>query len=163
MKKVYSTIFLTALFVVYSSLFIVCYGQTVASTELINNAKIYDGKLVVYAGEVIGDVMQRGDYAWVNVNDGENAVGIWINTNLAKEINYSGSYKSKGDRIEITGTFQRACPEHGGDLDIHAQALRKISAGRQVEERLNPAKKNLAIILLVMLGVIWILTLLKRR
>ena len=31
-----------------------CYAQPVSSIELINNAKLYDGKTVTYEGEVIG-------------------------------------------------------------------------------------------------------------
>jgi hypothetical protein len=141
----------------------VCFAQSISSTELINNAKFYDGKIVVYAGEVIGDVMVRGEYAWININDGENALGIWVNKNLAKDIIYAGSYKSKGDWVEVTGVFQRACPQHGGDLDIHAQATRKINSGRGISERLNPAKKNLALILLGVLSLVWILRRLKHK
>jgi hypothetical protein len=139
------------------------FAQSVSSTELINNAKSYDGKTVVYEGEVIGDIMRRGDYAWVNVNDGKNAIGIWIKFSLAGEIGYTGSYKSIGDGVEITGIFHRVCPEHGGDLDIHAQAIRKTGQGRQVQERLNPSKRNQVIVLLGLLCLIWILTLLKRK
>jgi hypothetical protein len=134
-------------------------AQPVSSTELINNAKQYDGKTVAYEGEAIGDIMMRGDYAWVNVNDGSNAIGIWLSPTLAKSITYTGRYKSKGDAIEITGIFHRACPEHGGDLDIHAQTIRKIGAGRVIAEKLNIGKRNFAAILLGILGIIWILTL----
>ena len=55
-----------------------CYAQTPTSLELINNAKQYDGKTVNYKGEVIGEVMVRGDYAWLHVNDGTIAIGIWV-------------------------------------------------------------------------------------
>lgn len=153
------------LFLVLSSWFIVsvAYAQPISSTELISNAKQYDAKLVTYEGEVIGDVMVRGDYAWINVNDGKNAIGIWIPKSLTKDILYTGSFKSKGDWIEITGVFQRACPEHGGDLDIHAQTMRKISAGRPIFERLNLDKRNLILILAGILLLIWILTLFKHR
>jgi hypothetical protein len=139
------------------------FAQPISSSELINNAKQYDGKTVVYEGEVIGDVMVRGDYAWINVNDTKNAIGIWINQSLTKEIAFVGNYKTRGDWIEVTGTFQRACLQHGGDLDIHALGIRKISQGRQIRERLNPGKRNQAIALLVILGLVWILTLLKRK
>ncbi|MCX5703631.1 MAG: DNA-binding protein [Candidatus Omnitrophica bacterium] len=138
-------------------------AQPVSSTELINNAKLYDGKAVVYEGEVIGDVMARGDYAWVNVNDGKNAIGIWIDASLANDIAYKGSYKAKGDWLEITGILHRACPQHGGDLDIHAFAIRKISPGRDMSERMVPDKKNFVIILFAVLCLIWILKLLKRK
>ncbi|MDD4980430.1 MAG: DNA-binding protein [Candidatus Omnitrophica bacterium] len=137
------------------------FAQPISSTELINNAKLYDGKVVVYEGEIIGDVMVRGEFAWVNINDGSNAIGIWIEKNLTRDIIYTGSYKSKGEWMEITGVFHRACLEHGGDLDIHAQAIRKIKPGRPAIEKLNPGKRNLTLILLGGLCLVWILRLLK--
>ncbi len=140
-----------------------CFSEGLSSSELIKNAKLYDGKLVVYSGEVIGDVMLRGQFVWVNINDGENAIGVWMASTLAEEIEFSGSYKSIGDNIEITGIFHRACPQHGGDLDIHAQALRKKEKGRAVEQRLDIDKKNSSLILLGILFLIWILTLFKRK
>jgi len=142
---------------------LMCFAQPISSTELINNAKLYDGKIVTYEGEVIGDIMVRGDYAWINVNDGKNAIGIWMDKNLAKDILYTGSYKSKGDWLEITGVFQRACLQHGGDLDIHAQAIRKVRQGRQISEKLNMSKRNLAFVLLGVLCLVWILKQLKRK
>lgn len=141
----------------------ITYAQPISSTELINNAKQYDGKTVVYTGEAIGDIMKRGDYAWMNINDGQNAIGIWVNSSLVKDIAYTGSYKSIGDEIEVTGVFHRACTEHGGDLDIHAQAIRKIDSGRSIQEKFNLGKRNLAMVLLGILCFIWILTLLKSK
>jgi len=141
----------------------ICYAQTLSSAELINNAKDYDGKTIVYSGEAIGDVMLRGEFAWVNINDGENALGVWMSAALAKEIKFAGNYKSHGDRLEITGVFHRACLEHSGDLDIHAQGLRKIGDGRIAKENLNFDKASLSLILLGVLFLIWILTLFKYR
>jgi len=140
-----------------------CFAQSISSPELINNAKQYDGKTVVYEGEVIGDIMVRGEYAWINVNDGKTAIGIWIDKDLTKNILYAGSYKSKGDWVEITGVFHRACVEHGGDLDIHAQAIRKIGLGRQTPERLNLGKRNFAFVLFWILCLIIILRQLKLK
>jgi hypothetical protein len=134
----------------------VCYAQHISSTELINNAKEYDGKGVVYVGEAVGDVMVRGDFAWVNINDGENAIGVWLNKELAKEIQFTGSYHNKGDRLEITGVFQRNCIQHGGDMDIHAQSIRKISPGRVVGEELDTGKRNFIFILLAVLCLVFV-------
>jgi len=114
-----------------------CYAQSISSVELINNAKNYNGNTVVYKGEVIGDIMRRGEYAWINVNDEKNAVGIWIKKELIKDIVYTGSYETKGDLVEITGKFNRSCVEHGGDLDIHAQSIAKISSGNDVPYVVN--------------------------
>jgi hypothetical protein len=140
-----------------------CSAQSISSTELINNAKLYDGKTVVYVGEVIGEIMVRGEYAWINVNDGKSAIGIWLPKALTKNIVSVGNYKSSGDWVEIVGVFQRACPQHGGDLDIHAQALRKISAGKTIAERLDINKRNLILILLGILCTILILKRSKRK
>jgi hypothetical protein len=117
----------------------------------------------VYEGEVIGEVMVRQDFAWINVNDGKSAIGIWIEKNLTKDILYTGSYKSKGDWIEVQGRFHRACPEHGGDLDIHALSLRIINPGSRRDERINSGKKNLALIFLSLLILVWILRALKHK
>jgi hypothetical protein len=139
------------------------FAQSLSSSELINNAKQYDGKIINYSGEVIGDIMLRRGAAWVNINDGENALGVWVNSGLVKEINFTGSYKTRGDNVEVVGVFHRACTEHGGDLDIHAQNIRKSGSGRVVKERLNSDKLHLSFALLGALLFIWILMLLKRK
>ena len=133
------------------------FSQSISSAELINNAKQYDGKLVVYEGEVIGDVMVRGEYAWVNVNDEKNAIGIWIKKDLVKDIFYTGSYKAKGDRIEITGKFNRVCVEHGGDLDIHAQSIIKLSSGSKISHAVTTKDINLALGLSCMVLLVYLL------
>ena len=131
MKKNFKLI-LIILFLVFSAQ-LPAFSQGLSSSELISNAKEYDGKLVAYSGEVIGEVMLRGEFAWVNINDGQNALGAWMSAALAQEIKFTGNYKSRGESLEIVGIFHRACLEHGGDLDIHVQSLRKIGSGRIVK------------------------------
>ena len=133
-----------------------CYAQPLFSAELINKAREYDGKSVVYVGEVVGDIMARGDFVWANVNDGENAIGIWLNKELAGEIQFAGSYHAKGDRVEITGVFHQGCIQHGGDMDIHAQNIRKIDPGRSVREESDTGKRNFTFILLGVLSLVLI-------
>jgi len=153
LKKVY----ITALLIAGCVLCKTCFAAPVSSTELINNSKTYDGKVVIFAGEVIGDIMRRKDFAWLNVNDGNNAIGIWAPESMIKEISFTGSYKAKGDWVEIVGTFNLACPLHGGDLDIHAQSIRKVNSGQPVIERLNIGKRNYSLIFLGALCLILIL------
>ncbi|MDI6758448.1 MAG: hypothetical protein QMD94_02070 [Candidatus Omnitrophota bacterium] len=145
---------IVVLSILYFLFFTLSYAQPLSSTELINNAKTYDGKIVVYEGEVIGDVMRRADYVWINLHDGKNALGIWLHKDLAKGILFTGSYKTKGDWLEVQGSLQRACKQHGGDLDIHAQTIKKIRSGRLLQINLNLAKRNLAIFLLGVLCLI---------
>jgi hypothetical protein len=133
---------------------------SISSTELINNSRQYDGITVVFAGEVIGDVMLRGDFAWVNANDGENAIGIWMSKDLAGTIKFTGSYHSNGDRLEITGVFHRNCTQHGGDMDIHTQGIRIISPGNTFIEQLDITKRN---VVYVILGVLFLVVIFVRR
>jgi hypothetical protein len=132
------------------------FAETVSSTELINKAKDYDGKTVVYQGEVIGEVMARGEYAWVNLNDGKNALGIWIRKDLVGQIANTGSYKVIGDTVEVTGVFHRSCLAHGGDLDIHAESLRLIENGNRVRQHLSSRRLKLAFGLGLTLIILWI-------
>ena len=162
LRKAFPLLFLV-FFAVYGLLPVLCFAEGISSTDLIKNAKAYDGKTVTYEGEVIGDIMERGEHSWVNVSDGPNAVGIWVSAPLLKDINYEGSYKTTGDRIQVAGIFHRACPEHGGDLDIHAESLRKIANGGLTAETMNLQKIKFSLILGGALLLIWILTLLKRK
>ncbi|MEK6714436.1 MAG: DNA-binding protein [Candidatus Omnitrophota bacterium] len=138
-------------FVIRHSSFVIfvqnVYAQPISSTELISNAAQYDGKTVEYEGEVVGEVMRRGAYAWVNINDGANAIGIWSLNSKLSEVNFTGSYKTNGDRLRIKGQFNRACLMHGGDLDIHAEEIIKIKSGELKEHALPQYKQNLVIYL----------------
>jgi lysyl-tRNA synthetase class II len=100
--------------------------------DLIENAKDLDELELVIQGETIGECMKRGDYSWFNINDGSNAIGIWINSAEVDNIKYYGNYKNIGDIVKITGIFYRACKEHGGEADFHATSLEVVESGHPV-------------------------------
>lgn len=106
----------------------------VGSADLIDNAALYDGKTVSYEGEVVGDILYRGDYAWLGISDGENTVSVYLPADEAKKIAYVGGYRIVGDTVQINGVFHRACTEHGGDLDIHANTVQIVQSGHTVED-----------------------------
>ncbi len=143
--------------------FCTAYAQTISSSELISNAKQFDGKMIYFAGEVIGDIMVRGQYAWINVNDSKNAVGIWLDKALVKDIIYTGGHDTFGDVVEISGIFNRACLDHGGDLDIHAQGIKIIKQGHGFKEAQDLNKLKVSFVLLGIIGGLWILMLLTKR
>ncbi|SNX52950.1 DNA-binding protein [Thermoanaerobacterium sp. RBIITD] len=122
-------------------------------TDMINNPQKYDGKSLSIKGEVIGDIMKRGDFAWVNISDGNNALGVWIPYNLTKDIKYKGNYADKGDIITVQGTFNRVCKEHGGDMDFHADKIIDIKGGEKVNHIIDTNR-------LVYLGVATIIVIL---
>ena len=136
MKSFFFFVILCLMLIISSSN---CYAQTSTSLDLLNNAKQYDGKTINYKGEVIGDVMIRGDYAWLHVNDGTIAIGICPPKTIIQDIRYAGKKKKKGDIVEVSGTFHRSCLEHGGDLDIHASEIKKITSGNSV---IQPASRK---------------------
>lgn len=128
MKKIILCCLISLVFFV--SLSHKCQAEPLSSLDLINNAKRYDGKGVTYRGEIIGDIMIRGENVWLNLNDGSNAIGIWAAKSFLGDIKYAGGYGVKGDVIEVNGVFNRSCAEHGGDLDIHLQSITKITSGQ---------------------------------
>lgn len=133
------------------------YAKGITSDELINNAKEFDGKQVTFTGEVIGDIMKRGEYAWINVSDGSNAIGIFAPYQETKKINYTGSYKYKGDKITVTGIFYRACAKHGGDMDIHSDVIQIVERGYKVQMPVSSSKIYIAAGLLFMSALLLVL------
>ena len=135
---------------------------SVTSDDLINDAKDYDKKEVVYSGEVIGDIMKRGENTWINISDGANAIGIWITMDMANEIKYTGKYNFTGDTVKVTGMFNRACSEHGGDLDIHASKIEVIKQGHSDLKKINYNFIIVSVILLVVALILNIFILKKK-
>ncbi len=138
-------------------------AQEFSSTELIQRSRELDGQTVTYRGEVVGDVMRRGAFAWLNVNDGSNAVGVWVDSASAGAVERGGSYAWRGDTVLVIGELRRSCREHGGDLDIHAASVRVIKPGHRVTEIISMAKVRFVLILGALTLLIWILTQLKIR
>ncbi len=133
----------------------------------------YNGKTVTFAGEAIGEVMVRGDYAWIHLNDdaymdvnveegaklgGYNSgMAVWIPSSLTVPIDTYGDYKHEGSIVQVSGTFNAACKEHGGDMDIHATTLSVIRAGHVVADPIAPWKASLAAALVALAAVLfWI-------
>jgi hypothetical protein len=100
--------------------------------DLVEKAKELDGTDVSASGEVIGDVMFRGDHGWVNISDGTNALGVWAPAELLGRIQNAGRYGLNGDLVRVAGTFYRMDPQNGGDIDIHARTLEVIETGGPV-------------------------------
>jgi len=150
------------------------------STELINHMNVpgdiskglfWNGKTVTFHGEAIGEVMVRGDYAWIHLNDdaymvknveegaklgGYNSgMAVWIPASLTKPIDTYGDYQHEGSIVEIQGVFNGACKEHGGDMDIHATTLKVLREGHVVVDAVKPWKAGLAVVLAALAGVLW--------
>jgi len=71
------------------------------------------------------------------LNDGDNAVGIWCRSSSLSSVRFIGDYRNRGDILEVEGVFHRACPEHKGELDIHAASANIAETGFTVYERVG--------------------------
>lgn len=122
-------------------------NDCVSLSELIDEAKDYDGHVIKFRGEAIGNILYRGSYAWVNVSDANNsAIGIWMNADTARKISVLGHYGMRGDTLLVTGTFNRACPDHGGDPDIHAGTVVITRSGCETDIQVPSYLPHLAMI-----------------
>lgn len=116
-------------------------AETIVSVnDLIEHAKEFDGQEVTVQGEAIGEGMKRGDYSWININDGTNAIGLWTSESDAEKVTRYGNYKNIGDTIQMVGVFHRACKEHGGEADLHGKELTVIEEGYQIKETIAVSK-----------------------
>ena len=144
-----------------------------SSLGLVEEPKTYDGVEVDFTGEVIGEAMVRGDMAWLHINDdayyvrnveegaelgGYNAgMAVWLAADDADAITYFGDYKHEGDIVTIVGTFNAACAEHGGDMDIHARELAVVQAGHVVVDQIRPEKAIVAVVLGLLVLALYLL------
>ncbi len=120
----------------------------VTTKNLIENPKIYEGRNVVLRGEVIGDIMQRGEFAWINLHDQFNAVSVWIPWVLTREISHKGSYRYKGDTVEVRGIFRHSDPQLGSEFCIRADQLTVLEKGFFSAHPLTSAKINISLSML---------------
>jgi len=147
-------------------------NDTVPIEELIDNMKKFDGETVIIEGEVIGDCMVRGDYAWITVNDDAYSrksieeggkrvgisnigIGVWIPKGETRSIEFLGSYKTKGDIVRVVGTFHMADSTHGGDTDIHATHLEVVKSGYRFRPPFQYWKLLIVLALVVLIVVLW--------
>ena len=138
-------------------------APAILAEELLKEAEKYNGEEVIYKGEVIGDIMIRKDFTWINVRDETGAIGIFCPKELVNEIKHAGSYRFTGDIVSVRGTFHHSCPEHGGDTDIHAERINIIQKGKTISHPLEPKKVKASIILPAIAFVLAIIHLVVRR
>ena len=118
--------------------------------HLIEDMDIFDRSEIEISGEVVGDIMKRGKGIWVNVDDGSECISVWTPETLLPRIDFVGNYGSKGDTLLIKGVFNRACPLHGGDTDIHALEINRIQIGHAIAHPISQKKIEWTLVLIVL-------------
>lgn len=123
------------------------HAQTLTIAQLIEEASSVDETTVILEGEAILEPLERGEYVWININDGSGALGLWLSADLADRVSHYGNYDTRGDILRIEGTFNRACEEHGGDMDVHVRALTVIETGHPIDHPVDVWRFTIAVIL----------------
>lgn len=123
-------------------------AEALTAVQLAGNPERYDGQVVTLRGEVVGSVMLRGEYGWVNVGDGVAAVGVWAPARTLSAIRFAGGYARRGDTVLVTGLFHQACPRHGGDPDLHASSCEVVERGGRLDLPVPAWKWAMALTLL---------------
>lgn len=137
-----------------------------SSTLLYECPDRYDGLVVTYTGEVVGEILQRGDRAWVQLNDdayalslgpldshgvvaGANSgIGVSLPIEAARRIEHVGGKNEQGDVVTVRGVFRAADPADQGLATIRALRVLDIEPGGHREPQAHPGRRLAALVML---------------
>ena len=135
----------------------------VSSNNLYDCPQFYDGQRVRYRGEVVGALLYRDIGVWVQLNDdvyaeligplpahrdyrgGNAGVGVLLPTQLAARVEFVGGPQTRGDVMEIEGTFNRVDPS-GEVAVIRADTAMLTTSGEPFPDPLLPDRRAAAIV-----------------
>lgn len=137
----------------------------VTSSEVLECPAAFDGQVVVYIGEVVGDVLRRRGGAWVLMNDDEYALetgplrshgqprgynsgmSVWLDGDLRDLVDVTGGPERRGDILVVRGVVHRADPDDGGGLTIRAFAAEVAVEGQSLSVPVHRAQVVVAVLL----------------
>lgn len=155
MRRVVACVLAFTLFVFPSATAAHAASSTAAETVALGAAG--DGSLVEFEGEAIGEPLRAEDgLKWVNVLSGGVALGVVMPGSDAERIEAFGRYGMRGDTIRVTGVLNAACDDHGGDMDVHASTVDRVSPGRPLSDPPHLWKLTVSAVLLAVTGfTVW--------
>lgn len=150
-------------------------GERVTSSQVFRCPEAFDDLEVAFAGEVIGDVLQRPDGAWVQVNDDAYALetgplidhrqrsgyntgmSVWLPTGLHERVGGVGNADQRGDVILVRGLLDRTDPDDGGGITVRADQIQILAPSAEIEAPFHTLQATIAGLLaaLAMASVVW--------
>ena len=142
-------------------------GGRISSTQVVNCPVAYDGAHVLYAGEVVGEVLPRRGGAWAQVNDDAYALevgpvighrehagfntgmSVWLDGDLAEAIEVVGRPGVRGDVVLLAGQVHRADRHDGGGITLRATRLEVLADGVEIEAPLHVPQLITAVVLVL--------------
>lgn len=136
----------------------------VPASLLIDCPDLFDGRGVVYEGEAVGAVLDRGQRLWTQLNDdiyaraigplpqhrttagGNSGIAVSLPSTLRGRLTV-GSFRTHGTVVRVVGTFRRADPNDGGAPTITAQEAVVVADARPVVHRVSWRRVGVAVAL----------------
>jgi hypothetical protein len=140
----------------------------VTSSQVIECPEVFDGHVVTYIGEVIGDVIRRDGGAWVLMNDdayalevgplsshGEHrgynsGLSVWLDADLADLADQPGGPAWRGDVLLVRGVVHRTDAADGGGLTLRASSGEVLSEARPLDVPLHRGQAVVAVVMVVL-------------
>lgn len=136
---------------------------------------VFDGLVVDYIGEVVGDVLARPDGAWVLVNDDDYALetgplsghtqfrgansglAVWLPVGQADLVDEPGDATRRGDVIRVSAIVNRTDPLDGGGLTLRALDTEVLVEAQYLETPVNRVQAGLAVLFTLVAAavVVW--------
>jgi hypothetical protein len=134
----------------------------------------FDGAVVTYVGELVGDLLRRDGGAWVLVNDDDYALAVgplpthrdhrgtnsglsvWLPDEHLDQITGLGRPGQRGDLVQIEGHIERTDPDDGGGLTLRASDLQVLRPSERFDAPLDVPQAVLAVSALVVSAILWI-------
>ncbi|MFO8052613.1 MAG: hypothetical protein R6U54_01460 [Candidatus Omnitrophota bacterium] len=143
------------------SLTIYAQGQTTTLKSLVDNPEKYDQKIISLKAELIGEPLTTETGTWLNLGANDYNIGVFLKEKrILEKVSYWGSYKEKGDIVEVKGMFYKNCPVHDR-RGIHLSGLSVVEQGQEVEYKTSSQKKKFALISFVIFLTIGVIYLIK--
>lgn len=129
--------------------------------DILGETAVHDGRIVQFVGEAVGDRIiadPRGKYCWITVEsmaDGSDAnISVYMTVEQAAQIDHFGRYGVTGTTLQVRGTFNQACTEHEGLVDVHADDVAVIAKGLEHPDTFEADNLGLGLLLIILGGVL---------
>lgn len=140
-------------------------GGRVSATQVYACPQAFDQRIVVYAGEVVGELINRDGGVWAQVNDDAYALevgpvvghrehagfntglSVWLADGLHESISDVGRPARRGDVVLVSGTLMRADPDDGGGVTLRAERLEVLAPSVAVDVPIHTLQVVVAIAL----------------
>lgn len=150
-------------------------GGRVQASQVFRCPAAFEDMPVTFAGEVVGELLPRGDGAWAQINDDAYALevgplvghrerqgfnsglAVWLPDGLHERVETVGRPAQRGDVVLVRGTIHRTDPDDGGGLTLRADELVVVSEGFTIDDPLHLPQLIVAIVLglLAVAATVW--------